>query len=185
MQASMIEIRAAAPGSQLHDGWMTHRVEILNPSNQPITDLSATYRGAAVAGVSGSLSPGATRLAPLAPAEGGVPADMVLQHVTVLFTDAAGTRWRRDGTGGLRRGVLMSNGEWRWTDREDPVITPSRAYDFPASAGHEQGQAGGVPDWAALADTNNSRRRRAPLLWSAGVVLAVAAVVALVVVLLG
>lgn len=96
MQASMIEIRASSTGSPLHNGWVTHRLEVLNPSNQPITNLSATFNGEAVADVSGSLNSGSTRAFSLPPPESGVPAYMVLQCVTVIFTDAAGTRWRRD-----------------------------------------------------------------------------------------
>lgn len=97
MQASMIEIRHSSTGSPLHDGWVTHRLDILNPSNQPVTDLSATCYGETVADVSGSLNSGSTRSFPLPPPESDVPAYMVLQYVTVFFTDAAGMRWRRGG----------------------------------------------------------------------------------------
>lgn len=73
----------------------------------------------------------------------------------------------------------MPDGEWRWTDREDPVITPSMANDFPMDPG------GGIPDWAALAEAGTPRRRRALVLWGVAAALAaVAAVLALVAVLL-
>ncbi|ORT53692.1 hypothetical protein [Streptomyces sp. CB03238] len=172
MQASMIEIRHSSNGSPLHEGWVTHRLEILNPSNQPITDLSATYNGEAVADVSGSLNSGSTRVFPLPPPESGIPAYMVLQYVTVFFTDAAGMRWRRDGAGGLWRGVLMPDSEWRWTDREEPVITPSMANDLPVA------HRGGSTHQTAAAET--PRQRRALLLWVAALV----AVLALLAVLL-
>lgn len=172
MQASMIEIRATSTGSPLHDGWVTQRLEILNPSNQPITDLSATFNGEAVADVSGSLNSGSARAFSLPPSGSGVPAHTVLQYVTVFFTDAAGMRWRRDGTRGLWRGVLMPDGEWRWTDREDPVITPSMANDF------RVGPGGGIHNMASPSDASNSRRQRALLLW--GVAAALAAVLTLV-----
>ena len=125
----------------------------------------------------GSLNSGVTGSFPLAPAESGVPADMVLQHVTVFFTDAAGPRWRRDGTGGLRRGVLMPSGEWRGTDRQDPVITPSRVNDSPVDPGR-------APSRAVLADADRSLRRRPLRPWRVGVAIALAAVLVLVAVAL-
>jgi hypothetical protein len=130
IQASMIEVHASASRSSLHDGWVTPRLVIVNPSNQPIRDLTASYRGEAVPDVFGSVGPGTTRSFPLPPSGNGARADLVLPQVTLHFTDAAGTRWRRDGSGGLRRGIRRANGEWEWMGREDPVITESRANDY-------------------------------------------------------
>ncbi|MFI8952645.1 hypothetical protein ACIGO6_40025 [Streptomyces sp. NPDC053750] len=167
IQASMIEIRVTSSQSSLHDGWVTPRLEIVNPSNQPITALNASDRGEAVGGVSGSVSSGTTRSFPLLPSESGV-----LPHqVTITFTDAAGTRWRRDGGGGLQRGVRTANGGWDWRDREEPVITESRANDYlpapPPSAA-----------WSALAESDESRSGRRRLRLGALAALVVAAIVA-------
>lgn len=131
IQASMIEVRTSAHRSSLHDGWVTPRLEIVNPSNQPIWDLTATYRDEALADVFGAVAPGAARSFPLPASEDGAHADLMLHRVTLFFTDAAGTRWSRDGGGGLRRGILRANEEWEWMPREDPVITESRAIQAP------------------------------------------------------
>lgn len=130
IQASMIEVRVNASRSSLHDGWVTPRVEIVNPSNQPIGDLAAECRGAVVSGVSGSVASGAARSFSLPPSENGAQPELLLHQFTLIFTDAAGTRWRRDGKGGLRRGVLGPDDELEWTDREEPVITQSRAHGY-------------------------------------------------------
>ncbi|GAP47074.1 hypothetical protein [Streptomyces azureus] len=131
IQASMIEVHASASRSSLHDDWVTPRLMIVNPSNQPIRDLTASYRGEAVPDVFGSVGPGTTRSFPLPPSGNDARTDLVLPQVTLHFTDAAGTRWRRDGSGGLYRGIRRANGEWEWMGREDPVITESRANNYP------------------------------------------------------
>ncbi|MFG2359929.1 hypothetical protein [Streptomyces sp. NPDC048521] len=130
IQASMIEVHASTSRSSLHDGWVTPRLTIVNPSNQPVRGLTASYRGEAVPDVFGSLGPGTARSFPLPPSGNGAEADLVLHQITLTFTDAAGNRWLRDGGGGLRRGVRTAEGEWEWMDREDPVITESRANDY-------------------------------------------------------
>lgn len=133
IQASMIEVHTSASRSSLHDGWVTPRLTIVNPSNQPIRGLTASYRDEVVSDVFGSVGPGTTRSFPLPPSGNDVQAGLILHQVTLVFTDAAGTRWRRDGGGGLHRGIQRADGEWEWMGREDPVITESRTNDYPAA----------------------------------------------------
>jgi hypothetical protein len=132
IQASMIEVRMSVSPSSLHDGWVTPRLEIVNPSNQPIKINFVEYRGEALADGFGTLGSGAVRSISLPPLENGDHADMMLQDITIALRDAAGASWRRDGGGGLRRGYRRPNGVWVWSDREDPVIAESRSNDYPA-----------------------------------------------------
>lgn len=184
IQASMIEVHASASRSSLHDGWVTPRLTIVNPSNQPIRDLTASYRGEAVPDVVGSVGPGTTRSFPLPPSGNGARTDLVLPQVTLHFTDAAGTRWRRDGSGGLHRGIRRANGEWEWMDREDPVITESRANDYlspPPSAPARSPYLVPEPSWYEYAQQwlRLPRLRRLGyrrLIWVGAAVIALAAI---------
>lgn len=154
VQASMIEVRTVAARSPLHEGWTTYRLVLVNPGDQPVTRLTASYRGQAVPGVAGPLGPGDQRsfhLARVADGEGRVPEP---HDLTVGFTDAAGTRWRREGSGALRRGDPRPDGTWEWRDPGEPFPAdaaalapgtpagPARPADQAAAAAARPGGAG-------------------------------------------
>jgi hypothetical protein len=150
VHASMIEVRMSTSPSSLHDGWVTPRLEIVNPSNQPISGLSASFRGEELDSVFGMVAPGEVRHFTLPSLDTADDADLTLQRITLSFTDAAGIRWRRSGGGRLQRGVRRAASETavRWeVDLEDPVITESRAKDYrpePPASSTGGDVAGGV-----------------------------------------
>ncbi|MFI8194731.1 hypothetical protein ACIF8T_39560 [Streptomyces sp. NPDC085946] len=129
LQASMIEVHISTSQSPLHDGWVTGQVTIVNPSNQPISDVEASYLGVEVPDTKDhSIGPGSTHRFQLPPYRpGGLMPDVPdgppkLHEITLSFYDAAGTRWRRDGRGGLYKGRRVGD-NWVWDDqRENPVI---------------------------------------------------------------
>jgi hypothetical protein len=176
VQASMIEVHVRASRSALHDGWVTPRLTIVNPSNQPVTDLAASYLGETLPDVCGPVGPGTTRSFPLPPND--ARAEPVLHHVTLAFTDAAGTRWRRDGGGGLHRGVPRPDGQWEWTAREEPVIGESLAHVYPAANERPADFGDARPDPLGLP------KRRSPRPVRVGVAAVIVLVVVLTVVIL-
>jgi hypothetical protein len=120
-QASLIAVRALAAPSSLHTHWRRVLLNIANHSNQPIFELSVYYNGELVEETQSGIGPGCTRNITLALSEPSAQ-PTVLKKVDVEFTDAARTRWRRDGEGGLRQGSPQENGGWEWGEREIPVV---------------------------------------------------------------
>ncbi|WP_392749514.1 hypothetical protein [Streptomyces sp. LN590] len=128
VQASMIEVRTGMRRSDLHPSWVNQTLQIVNPSNQPILLHSGCTRGGrALPDVSGRVDPGATRHFRLPGWVGSNLSAGIGHGITIVFTDAGDIRWRRDAHGGLQRGLLGEGGAWEWGEREDPVITESRA----------------------------------------------------------
>lgn len=130
VQASMMDVTVRWVPSSLHEGWSTPWILVHNSSNQPFADLHVRFRDEPVTGQTGVLFPGAIHRFQLPSSEyrSGVPE--VGRGVSVDFTDVAGTRWRREGDGGLREG--HSTGDtWEWGAREEPVIMRFTAPDPP------------------------------------------------------
>ncbi|MFI8391831.1 hypothetical protein [Streptomyces sp. NPDC085540] len=124
-QASMIETNITVVPSGIHEGSATPHLKIANPSNQPIVDLRITYAGQHLTDAPRGVGPGDQRSIPLpvTTTRGEDPTGFLLQLV-IDFTDASGTRWRKEGGIGLQQAASSPNGEQRWLPREPPVVGP-------------------------------------------------------------
>ncbi|MGW7030440.1 hypothetical protein ACWGFX_25175 [Streptomyces xanthophaeus] len=169
-QASMIETNITVVPSGIHEGSATPHLKIANPSNQPILDLRITYAGHHLTDAPRGLGPGDRRSIPLpvttTPSED--PTGFLLQLV-IDFTDASGTRWRREGGIGLQQAASSVSGEQLWLPREPPVVGPAvmpPPYMPPP---------GSRPRPAQKAPSERARRR-APLLATILVLIAVLAI---------
>ncbi|CAM5616385.1 hypothetical protein [Streptomyces avidinii] len=172
-QASMIETNITVVPSGIHEGSATPHLKIANPSNQPVLDLRITYAGQHITGAPRGLGPGDQRSIPLpvTTTRGEDPTGFLLQLV-IDFTDASGTRWRKEGGIGLQQAASSPNGEQRWLPREPPVVGP---VTMPSAR-----RADGPPPWApaspAPAPGPPARRRRRATLLAALLLLAVLAI---------
>ncbi|MGW7033436.1 hypothetical protein ACWGFX_40485 [Streptomyces xanthophaeus] len=138
-QASMIETNITVVRSGIHEGSATPHLKIANPSNQPILDLRITYGGHHITDAPRGLGPGGQHSIPLpvttTPSEDPTG---FLPQLVIDFTDASGTRWRKEGGVGLQQATSSLNGEQLWLPRESPVVgpvtMPARLDDEPRSA---------------------------------------------------
>ncbi|RSS58351.1 hypothetical protein, partial [Streptomyces sp. WAC06614] len=131
-QASMIETSVTIVPSGIHEGLATPHLKITNPTNQAIADLSITYDDRRITDAPRGLGPGARRLVPLpvTTTPGDDPARFLVRLV-VDFTDAAGTRWRKERGMGLRQGATGRDGEQLWLRSEAPIVGPVAVPDSP------------------------------------------------------
>ncbi|MFE5621123.1 hypothetical protein ACFQ8S_03575 [Streptomyces virginiae] len=124
--ASMLNVCVYTERSQLHDRWEIAQVVVSNRSNQLYHEVRVRYRDQTVAETA-TLS--ASQTWQLPPSENSQSADLLLSHITVEFNDAEGTRWRREGSGRLRRGRQTKTGDWEWDAPEPPLITAAEPSD--------------------------------------------------------
>jgi hypothetical protein len=130
-QASKLDVHVDVGRSQLHNGWAVPKLVVENQSNQPVHDLVVSFHDKVVAEMP-LLDTGDTAF-PLPLSEGSTPAGLLLRHVTVDFTDAAGIRWRREGRGSLRSGSgNEALGTWQWGRPEQSRIEPAAPSESPA-----------------------------------------------------
>ncbi|MFJ3722724.1 hypothetical protein ACIPYQ_09130 [Streptomyces sp. NPDC090045] len=184
--ASMIDVQAMVQRSLLHDGYEVPRVGVTNQSNQPIQELLVRYRDDIVAD---TLALTGKQIWHLPPSESTRSPDRILSHVTIEFTDAEGTRWRREGNGRLRRGRQTKAGTWKWGTPEPPLITaaapPPEPQPLPprrpATPSEELPQQQPYAVYPAVWTSPKTRLRRVPpaVAGAVSVVLLVAAVLIL------
>ncbi|MFJ7200977.1 MULTISPECIES: hypothetical protein [unclassified Streptomyces] len=144
-QASMIDIRIVWAASRLVDGLTTPELKLTNVSNQPVLDLRARIADAPVDSVTGGITSAGSRSFPLTRAM-AMDATVEPRELNVDFTDAAGIRWRRDGSGGIREGTQLDTGEWTWAARESPAVV--QAYDLVQTSDHPPMAAPSAPTGA-------------------------------------
>ncbi|MFK0259267.1 hypothetical protein [Streptomyces sp. NPDC090445] len=138
-QASMVDVRLVWTPSRLNEGVKLPELKITNDSTQPILDLAARLGDEPIAGIAGGVAAGDSRSFPVTSAAAvGFAAGSA--DMSVIFTDAAGMRWRRDPGGGLREGRRLADGSWAWASRESPSVeramerpSPSMPPPLPAS----------------------------------------------------
>ncbi|MEV2228941.1 hypothetical protein AB0H69_10255 [Streptomyces phaeochromogenes] len=123
VQASLVQVMMRSRPSPLAEQWVGWSLQATNGSDQPVRDVALHYDGQPLrttltggllhAGESVSaLLP--TSDASLGPARPSQPALGVVE-----FTDAAGVRWRRSGTGMLEQ--RYESGSW---DARPPRVAP-------------------------------------------------------------
>lgn len=123
-QASMLDVHVKVSRSPLHDSWAVPHVVVANLSNQPFHELRVLLSDDVVAETA-VLVAGEVAF-PLPAAKVGTPSVPLLHGIAIEFTDAQGTRWRRESHGALRRGRRHKTpGSWTWGVEEPPLITPA------------------------------------------------------------
>lgn len=138
-QASMIDFYVVWTPSVLVAGVTTPGLRIANLSSQPVSALSATIADEPVADVSGVLAAAGVRTFRLPIAAAAV--DTSPGDLNVAFTDVAGNRWCRDGSGGLRQGSRTDTGTWTWGAREAPTVVQATLPPAPSGLPAPSGRA--------------------------------------------
>jgi hypothetical protein len=125
-QASMVSGYLGLSPSSLDDGWVVPQIVIYNGSNQPVRNVRASFRGE-MTDEQGLVGTG-HHFFPLAPKPVPGKSYEELGEVIVEFTDVAGVRWRREGSGVLRRARQGGDRQTTWGEPEQPVV--ERADEF-------------------------------------------------------